>query len=373
MRKAITFYYNEFPIKAEFYPVNADNPTVNSFVGKIDGNAPIGDKLPEQLHLGDLVLVHTKLGSMPDLYCVTSPSSIDPERPIAEQPAFTRVDSNVIDHRGDLLIETYQYMVGLLGYLDICSPTNQFIINMVKLRYLTMVNYVIDQTLGYHDDDIVATSAWYTRCTEHDTITFVTSPTGADKLKESDEFMKLKTTLNELDVDFSKLEAISENPLPENEQLIKVISNHSLLRPTVVQMTLVRYVGMIVDVIDTVYNYKMSLIELVSTMPGLIGADPSASKALNIHFWDFVGKLMDRCNTKWADVDGEILPLYLIMMLHYIDRDPFTIVPRHGKLVGPMVNYYYDLKRKISQYLDNKYGIHIDIDQMSEERLIYGK
>lgn len=367
MRKAITFYYDGFPIKAEFYPVNADNPTVNAFVGEIDSDAPIWDKLPEQLHLGDLVVVHTKLGSMPDLYCVSSPNSIDPERPITEQPAFTRIDSNIIDHRGDLLIETYQYMVGLLGYLDICSPTNQFIINMVKLRFLTMVNYTIDRILGYHNDDIVATSAWYTRCTEHDTITFVASLTGADKLKESNDFMKLKTTLHELDVDFSRLEAISENTLPENEQLIKVVSSHSLLRPTVVQMTLVRYMGLIIDLIDTVYNYKMSLIELVSTMPGHLGVDPNASKSFNIHFWDFIGRLMDRCNTKWVDEDGEILPLYLIMMLHYIDRDAFTIIPKHGSLVGPMVYYYYDLKRKISQYLDNKYGIHIDIDQMPEE------
>lgn len=367
MRKAITFYYDGFSIKAEFYPVNADNPTVNAFVGEIDADAPIWDKLPEQLHLGDLVLVHTKSGSMPDLYCVTSPSSIDPERPITEQPAFTRMDSNVIDHRGDLLIETYQYMTSLPGYLDIYSPTNQFIINMVKLRFLTMVNYTIDQILGYHDDDIVATSAWYTRCTEHDTITFVVSPTGADKLKESDDFMKLKTTLHELDVDFSRLEAISENILPENEQLIKVVSSHSLLRPTVVQMTLVRYMGLIIDLIDTVYNYKMSLIELVGTMPGHLGVDPNASKSFNIHFWDFIGRLMDRCNAKWADEGEEILPLYLTIMLHYIDRDAFTIIPKHGSLVGPMVYYYYDLKRKISQYLDNKYGIHIDIDQMPEE------
>ena len=368
MRKAITFYYDGFPIKTEFYSVNTDNHTVNAFVGEIDADAPIGDRLPEQLHLGDLVLVYTKLGSMPDLYCVTSPSSIDSERPITEQPAFTRIDSNIIDTRGDLLIATYQYMVGLLGYLDICSPTNQFIINMVKLRFLTMVNYTIDRILGYHDDDIVATSAWYTRCTEHDTITFVTSSsTGADKLKESNDFMKLKATLHELDVDFSRLEAISENILPENEQLIKVVSSHSLLRPTVVQMTLVRYMGLIVDLIDTVYNYKMSLIELVSSMPGHLGVDPNASKSFNIHFWDFIGRLMDRCNTKWVDEDGEILPLYLIMMLHYIDRDAFTIIPKHGSLVGPMVYYYYDLKRKISQYLDNKYGIHIDIDQMPEE------
>lgn len=368
MRKAITFYYDGFPIKTEFYSVNTDNHTVNAFVGEIDADAPIGDRLPEQLHLGDLVLVYTKLGSMPDLYCVTSPSSIDSERPITEQPAFTRIDSNIIDTRGDLLIATYQYMVGLLGYLDICSPTNQFIINMVKLRFLTMVNYTIDRILGYHDDDIVATSAWYTRCTEHDTITFVTSSsTGADKLKESNDFMKLKATLHELDVDFSRLEAISENILPENEQLIKVVSSHSLLRPTVVQMTLVRYMGLIVDLIDTVYNYKMSLIELVSSMPGHLGVDPNASKSFNIHFWDFIGKLMDRCNTKWVDEDGEILPLYLIMMLHYIDRDAFTIIPKHGSLAGPMVYYYYDLKRKISQYLDNKYGIHIDVDQMPEE------